>query len=122
MNRFWPKKKPASTRIQRIDSLIGATACALLATLAAFLFRPYAGRGLLPLAFIVVLMLVSRRYGVAAGVIGAVAAALIFAYFSPPMASVRVADATVRGNLAWMLLLGIPASYFVATPKQATGP
>jgi K+-sensing histidine kinase KdpD len=106
------EKKTA--RIKRINMWIGTTICALLAALAALVFNPFHFKSLLPFAFIAVLMFVSQRFGAGAGLLGGVATAMIFAYFSPPVATLHVADATLRANLSWMLLLGIPAGYFVS--------
>lgn len=99
-------------RLQRLDMLIGATTCALLAALAALLFRHFAFRATLPLAFIPVLMIASQRFGAGAGVLGGIAAAAIFGHF-------YAYAAALQNNLAWMLLLGIPACYFVASPVRS---
>jgi K+-sensing histidine kinase KdpD len=112
--RYRLQKKNISARLKKLNVLIGATVCALLAGLALLLFNPFHFKTLLPFAFIGVLMLVSQRFGAAAGLLGGIATAMIFAYFSPPVASIRVTDAALRTNLSWMLLLGIPAGYFVS--------
>jgi hypothetical protein len=48
-------------------------------------------------------------------VLGGIAAAAIFGYFYAHAAA-------LQNNLAWMLLLGIPASYFVAAPSYPQAP
>ena len=71
---------------------------------------------MLPLAFIVVLMFASQRYGMETGVLGGLATAVTFACFYSHPDGGRVPDPAFRNNLAWMLLLGIPTSYFVVPP------
>ena len=117
--RYAFQKKRTSARLKRINTLIGTTVCALLAALAALFFNPFHFKSILPFAFIGVLMLVSQRFGAGAGLLGGLGAAMIFAYFSPPLASLHVADAALRTNLSWMLLLGIPAGYFVSDEAAA---
>jgi K+-sensing histidine kinase KdpD len=104
-----------------IDACMGGLLCAALATLAAYLFSENAHRAVVPLVFIVILLSISLRFGVVSGILGGVAAALIFSYFLfSPVGSLQVEAQQARDNLGWMLLLGIPASYFVATSRGDT--
>jgi len=43
---------------------------------------------------------------------------MIFAYFSPLMASLHVADAALRANLSWMLLLGFSRAAAESKPLK----
>ncbi len=55
----------------------------------------------------------------AQGVIGTLAAALIFASFLfSPMGNIHVADEAARGNLGWMMLIGIGFSFLFAPPTS----
>src|SRR5256885_10579085 len=112
--RYTFRAKRTSAHLKRINVLIGAAICALLAALAALLLNPFHFKSVLPLAFIGVLMFVSQRFGAGAAFLGGLAAAMILAYFAPPVASLHLADPALRTNLSWMLLLGIPAAYFVS--------
>jgi len=102
-----------------IDVLIGTILCAVTALVFALAFLHSENRGLLPLVFIAVLVLVSLRYCAWSAVFGGLAAALIFAYFLfTPVGSLRVNRSEARSNLGWMLLVGIPASYFLGTGRH----
>ena len=69
----------------------------------------------MPLLFTGVLLPVSLIFGVRAGILGTVLAAVIFALFLfHPRGSIQVADNAARANLAWMLLLGVSLSFFFA--------
>lgn len=73
----------------------------------------------MPLLFIAVLFVAAMRFGAMSGIFGGLAAALIFAYFLfTPIGSLRVERSPARDNLGWMLLVGIPVSYFVATSRE----
>jgi len=57
-------------------------------------------------------------FGSVAGMLGALASALVFAYFSSPVGSFRMINASARSNLEWLLLIGIPASYLLVPDKD----
>jgi K+-sensing histidine kinase KdpD len=102
-----------------IDTVIGTLLCASVATLMSLLFSNSQVRASLPLLFIAVLFVAALRYGAVSGIFGGVVAALIFAYFLfTPVGSFRVEKSPARDNLGWMLLVGIPVSYFVATSRD----
>ena len=110
--------KAQTKTIQLLDALIGAVFCAVLAASAVLLFPRNGHRALLPLVFIVAIALVAKRYGVWAGVLGSISAALIFSYFwFVPVGSFSVTRETARNNLSWMLILGITVSYFLSFPE-----
>jgi K+-sensing histidine kinase KdpD len=95
--------------------------CASLALLMSLLFGSSPVRATLPLLFIAVLFVAAMRYGAVSGIIGGLVAALIFSYFLfAPIGSFRVERSPARDNLGWMLLVGIPVSYFVATSREET--
>lgn len=107
--------------LSRIDTIIGAVFCAVLAAGSVAMLPRNEHRALLPLLFIVVIAAMAKRYGAGAGVLGSVAAALIFSYFwFAPQGSFKVAQDTARSNLSWMLILGISVSYFLSFPKPET--
>ena len=107
--------------MRRWRTLAGTLFCAALAAVMAAIYPASGHRTILPLLFIVVLLAVALRFGAAASVLGAFAAALIFAYFLfAPIGSLKVETEAARQNLAWMLLLGIPAGYFVASWRRTS--
>jgi K+-sensing histidine kinase KdpD len=64
-------------------------------------------------------LLVATRCGVAAGVLGSILAALIFAYFLyQPIGSVTVTSKEAREKLAWMLLGGLVLSFLLGGFKS----
>jgi small basic protein len=103
-----------------VDSVVGASICGLIAVLASTLARGHSWQVFIPLLFTSVLLLISTIFGVRAGVLGTLAATVIFAWLLFNIrGDIRVADAAVKGNLAWMLLLGLCFSFFFA-PSNAS--
>lgn len=102
-----------------LDTVIGTLLCASLALLMCMVFNGTDVRAAMPLLFIAVLFVAAMRYGAMSGIFGGLAAAIIFAYFLfTPIGSFRVDRSPARDNLGWMLLVGIPVSYFVATSRE----
>lgn len=102
-------------RLRFVDSLIGALLCALAAVGVSALAIGHSWTVSVPLAFIAILLLISSIFGTRAGILGTVLAALIFALFLySPLGSARVDDQTAKGNLAWMLLIGVSFSFLFA--------
>lgn len=82
------------------------------------LFSGSQSRNVLPLCFIAVLYLLSWRFGVEVGVIGAFLCAGIFAHFLfAPTGSWHVEDAVARRNLAWMVAGSIALVYLLVPSK-----
>jgi K+-sensing histidine kinase KdpD len=62
----------------------------------------------LPFFFLGVIILIAIRFGNRAGIVGTLAAALVFATFLfEPTLSPLVEDTAARDHLIWMLLIGI---------------
>jgi K+-sensing histidine kinase KdpD len=101
--------------LRRLSTAAGILISILLAVLASLLL-PH--RTVLPLLFIGVVFAVAYFFGSLAGIIGALASALVFAYFSSPAGSFRVLNSSARVNLEWLLLVGIPASYLLIPDKD----
>jgi K+-sensing histidine kinase KdpD len=111
--------KVSPTTLQMIRAAVGTALCAALAALSVLLFSGNAHKSWLPILFISVLLVASLRFGALSGVIGGIAAALIFAAFLfSPLGTIRVEAEEARNNLGWMLLVGIPASYFAAATRD----
>jgi len=102
-------------KFQRPISLtIGTLLSALFASVLTLLFHRSTLRGLLPLAFVVVLVLLSRHFGVSVSLTGSLTAAIIFALFLfPPIGSARVENEHARMNLGWMVLYAVTVSYLL---------
>jgi K+-sensing histidine kinase KdpD len=111
-------KFSAQTR-EFVTVSLGAGFCAALAALMSIAFPTHSQRAVLPLLFIVVLIAISLRFGAAAAIIGGIAAAAVFALFLfAPFGSLRVSSPEAKTNLGWMLMIGIPASFFLATSRK----
>jgi K+-sensing histidine kinase KdpD len=81
---------------------------------ASLLFAAQPWRVFVPLAFVVVLVVLASRYGLAVAVIGSALTAIIFAHFLfSPVGSLRVESSAARTNLAWMVLTSIAVSYLL---------
>ena len=101
-----------------IDTAIGAAMCGIAAAALSLLMANVAGKPLLPLLFIMVLVAAALRYGVLSAILGSVMATMIFAYFLfVPVGSFTVKKGDARNNLAWMVVVGIPAAYFAWSTK-----
>ena len=97
-----------------INLFLGTLLSAILAALLSFLFHRSALRGFLPIAFILVLVLLSRQFGFGVSLAGSLSAAIVFALFLfPPLGSARVENAAARMNIAWMILGAVAVSYLL---------
>jgi K+-sensing histidine kinase KdpD len=101
--------------LRQLSTTAGILVCVILAVIASLLLPQ---KTAVPLLFIGVVFAVACMFGSVAGMLGALAAALVFAYFSPPAGSLRMANISARSNLEWLLLVGIPASYLLVPDKD----
>ncbi len=93
---------------------VGTLLSAAFAAISVLLFSRSTVRGFLPLAFVIVIVLLSRQFGVSVSLTGSLAAATIFALFLfPPLGSARVESEHARSSLGWMILLAVSASYLL---------
>jgi integral membrane sensor domain MASE1 len=108
--------KPHRALRSSVTSAVGILICAWSAALMSFIFHNRGGMVAVPLAFLVIVFLVSVRCGVASGILGCIAAALIFAMFLyPPLGSPQVASKDSRSNLGWLVLGGFTISYLLGS-------
>ncbi len=70
--------------------------------------------------FVGIVIVVAMRFGSAAGILGTLGAAVIFAEFLfHPLMSMKVGETAERSNLIWMIIGGISASELVGIhPKK----
>jgi K+-sensing histidine kinase KdpD len=102
-----------------MDAAIGAAVTGLAAVGATMVAEAHPWKNVVPLFFTVVLLLVAAIFGVRAGVIGTVLAALVFAAFLlSPTGSLNVVNDSARSNLGWMLLIGLAFSFLFAPPTS----
>lgn len=89
------------------------------AWLLAHLFAGSAKGAFLPIWFLIVLVALAIRYGLAVGILGSLSAALVFAHFLfSPLGSWHVSDSIARQNLAWMILGGVSLPFLFAPSRQ----
>jgi len=94
---------------------IGGLMCMLAAFAATALAAGHAWEVWVPLLFNAVIFLIALVFGVRAGLLGTLLAALVFAVFLfPPTGRIEVADPAARTNLGWMMLTGIAFSFLFA--------
>ena len=87
---------------------MGAGACAIAASLATPFFNDTSVRTLVPFIFLAVIVFIAIRFGSIAGMLGTIAAALIFSIFLfKPIPSPFVEDPAARSHLIWMVLIGV---------------
>jgi K+-sensing histidine kinase KdpD len=102
-----------------LDAAMGAAISGLAAVGATMVAEGHPWKDIVPLVFTVVLLVVAALFGVRAGVIGTVLAALVFAAFLlTPTGSLNVANDSARNNLGWMLLIGLVFSFLFAPPTS----
>jgi K+-sensing histidine kinase KdpD len=106
------KKRPLSPVA---EAVAGAFLAGIGAAAASMIAIGHKWEVSVPLAFVLILLVISVVFGSRAGVLGTVIAALIFAAFLfRPLGKLPVASDAARANLAWMLLLGISFSFLFA--------
>jgi K+-sensing histidine kinase KdpD len=104
---------------RKADPVIGALLCGAGAGAATLIAANYTWRVFVPLAFTLVLLLISLVFGARAGMIGTLLAATVFAAFLfPPLGNISVMDSGARTNIAWMLLIGFAFSFLFAPPTS----
>jgi K+-sensing histidine kinase KdpD len=102
-----------------MDAALGGLVCALAALALSAAANGHTWKNMAPLIFTVVLLIIAGLLGSRAGIIGTVVAAMIFAAFLfNPMGNIQVADESARGNLGWMMLIGIGFSFLFAPPSS----
>src|ERR1051326_279636 len=102
-----------------MDAAIGGFVCALAALALSAAANGHSWSNIAPLIFTGVLLIIAGLFGSRAGVIGTIAAALIFASFLfSPVGNMHVTDDAARGNLGWMMLIGIGFSFLFAPPRS----
>ena len=110
---------PSSKILAVLDTAIGTLLCASVALMLALLFHQTRLEVILPLVCLAVVVSVAARFGVATGVLGSVASALLLAYFVyAPEYSLRIVSRDARSELSWLLLGGISLS-FLFTPRRS---
>ena len=93
------------------SACVGAGCCTVLAAGLTPLLDKTALSGIAPLLFLVVIVMVSARFGNFAGLLGTISAALIFAIFLfEPRFSLIIDDVPSRNHLIWMIVIGVVIS------------
>jgi K+-sensing histidine kinase KdpD len=106
-------EKLRTTRL--INAASGGAISGLAAIATTMVSEGHPWKDMVPLLFTVVLLVVAAIFGVRAGVIGTLLAALVFAAFLlSPTGSLNVANDSARSNLGWMLLIGLAFSFLFA--------
>ena len=109
---------PSRRTLAVIDTAIGTLLCASVALILALLFHQTRLEVTLPLVCLAVVVSVAARFGVATGVLGSLASAMLLAYFVyAPQHSLRIVNHDARTSLSWLLLGGISLS-FLFTPRR----
>src|SRR5262245_14431216 len=102
----------------------GATVlCAALAALLslALQHQDLEFRSKLPLVFLIVILLIARKAGEAAAILGTIAAAMVFAtLLFQPLGSLGVATKPARTSLAWFLLGGLVCAHLLSPASGKT--
>lgn len=113
------QRKGKFLSLKKADSAIGAALCAIGALAASSIASGHSWQSTVPLAFSVFLLAIAFVFGMRAGIIGTVLAAVVFAAFLfSPIGSVRVTSEAARSNLGWMLLIGVAFSFLFAPPTS----
>ena len=106
-------------QVEVMDAILGSAVCGLAALGFSAVASGHTWKNTVPLVFIAILLTIAAMFGVRAGIIGTVLAALVFATFLfGPGGKVSVASDAARTNIGWMLLIGIAFSFLFA-PSSA---
>ena len=98
---------------------LGTVLSVIAAILTSVLFGRSSWRGLVPLAFVAVLLILAKKFGVTVSLTGSIAAAVVFAgMLFAPLGSTKVQDYTARMNLGWMIVGSVALSYLLF-PERA---
>lgn len=105
-----------------VEHALDTTLCISAAGVLTIVLRGSMLKGFLPFLFLGVVILIALRFGTAAGILGTVSSALIFAEFLfDPLLSIRIGDLVQRNNLIWMVIGGITMSELLGVnPKTPT--
>jgi Domain of unknown function (DUF4118) len=104
-------KAPAHSWLKYWGSCsLGTICCTVIAAALIPLFNASSIKSFLPLPFLVIIVLVAFRFGRAAGVLGTIAAAFLFADFLFEPAGLAISDPSAKNHLIWMLVIGIVIS------------
>lgn len=95
-------------------SSLGMVCCTVVAALLIPLFGASSGKAFLPIPFLLIIVLVAFGFGRAAGILGTLAAAFLFAWFLYEPAGLAVADPVAKNHLIWMLIIGVLLSDLLA--------
>jgi hypothetical protein len=96
---------------------LGTICCSVIAACLIPLFSASTIKSFLPIPFLLIIALVAFGFGRAAGVLGTVAAALLFAGFLFEPSGLAVGDPVAKRHLIWMLIVGIVFSDLLARFK-----
>lgn len=104
-----------------LNVVFGTALSALVAIAGSLFFARSSWRGLLPLMFVAVLVLLAGRFGVTVSLTGSLLAALIFSLMLfAPMGSTKIESASARASLGWMIIGSVAISYLLY-PSQRVG-
>jgi hypothetical protein len=96
---------------------LGTVCCSVVAACLIPLFSESSIKSFLPIPFLLIIALVALGFGRGAGVLGTVAAALLFAGFLFEPSGLAVGDPVAKRHLIWMLVIGIVFSDLLARFK-----
>jgi len=101
--------------------VLGTAMCLIAAAILSFAFQAVPLKASLPVLFLGMVLFVAVRFGSAAGILGTVGAAVIFAEFLfDPILSIRITDPVQRDNLVWMIIIGIALSEIAGVQPKST--
>jgi hypothetical protein len=86
---------------------LGTICCTVVAAVLIPLFSASSTKAFLPIPFLFIIVLVAFGFGRAAGVLGTLAAAFLFAWFLYEPAGLAVSDPVAKSHLIWMLIIGV---------------
>jgi hypothetical protein len=111
---------PATSHVSHWGACsMGTICCTIAAACLIPVFYASTVKAFLPIPFLLIIVLVAFRFGRAAGVLGTIAAALLFALFLYEPPGLGVSDPAARTHLMWMLIIGIVISDLLTRFKMS---
>ena len=97
----------------RLNPLFGSVLCAGAAAGLCTFFRNSSIKSAVPFLFLAVVLAIAARFGTAAGVLGTISSAVVFALLLfEPLHALAISDPAEKNSVAWMLVGGIVLSGF----------
>jgi len=115
--------RSGQTMLKTIPSVLrvplGISLCVFASSMITALSRHSSIKAIVPIMFLSVIVFIALKFGSLAAALGTLIAGGTFAFFLfAPFHSLLIDDPSARGNVMWMVLLGLIAAHFLPPPPN----